>query len=122
VVNIKYENLKTEFGARQENKEWFTDGYLDYAKFAQSEPFLRGIKHTMDLMQSGETVCLMCAEKDPINCHRAILCCKELSERNAEVLHIRWGKDKVWLETHEELHDRIGGDYKKINAKIGYRK
>jgi uncharacterized protein (DUF488 family) len=118
-INIKYENLKTEFGARQENDEWFTDGYLDYNKFAQSEQFQSGIKHTLDLLSKGEIVCLMCAEKDPIMCHRAILCGKELKDK-AEVLHIRYDKGKIWAETHSELEQRINNDYTKQNAKIGY--
>lgn len=119
--NIRYKNLKTEFGARQDNPAWFTDGYLDYAKFAQSEPFQRGVKHTLDLAQHYETLCLMCAEKDPAACHRAILCGKELAPF-ANVQHIRYDKGQVWLESHAELEQRIHGDYAKINAKIGYRK
>jgi uncharacterized protein (DUF488 family) len=120
-VNIKYENLKTEFGARQENNEWFTNCYLDYDKFTQSEQFQSGIKYTLDLISKGEVICLMCAEKDPVMCHRAILCGKELKDKT-EVLHIRYDKGKVWIETHAELEKRINGDYKSINAKIGYRK
>jgi uncharacterized protein (DUF488 family) len=135
-VNIKYENLKNEFGARQENDEWFTDGYLDYEKFAKSQQFQQGVKHTLDLANNGEIVCLMCAEKDPTMCHRAILCGKELykgvarvsGERSEnrkdkmEVLHIRYDNGRIWIETHAELEQRINGDYAKQNAKIGYRK
>lgn len=120
-ANICYENLKTEFGARQENPAWFTDGYLDYQKFAASEPFQRGIKHTLDLSQHYETVCLMCAEKDPATCHRAILCSKELAPF-ADIQHIRYDKGQVWLESHAVLEQRINSDYAKVNAKIGYRK
>jgi uncharacterized protein (DUF488 family) len=120
-VGIKYENLKTEFGARQENDEWFTDGYLDYEKFAKSKQFQQGVKHIINLIKNDEVICLMCAEKDPIMCHRAILCGKELKDK-AEVLHIRYDKGTIWVETHAALEQHINNDYKKINAKIGYRK
>lgn len=38
-VRIKYENWRIEFGARQENLDFFTDDILDYEKFAKSEQF-----------------------------------------------------------------------------------
>ena len=38
-VRIKYENWRIEFGARQENLDFFTDDILDYEKFVKSEQF-----------------------------------------------------------------------------------
>lgn len=40
---IEYENWKNEFGARQESKEFYTEGILDYGKFANSQQFKDGI-------------------------------------------------------------------------------
>jgi uncharacterized protein (DUF488 family) len=140
---IKYKNLKAEFGARQKDARFFCEGYLDYAKFAESSEFKSGIKQVADLLADGETVCLMCAEKDPLNCHRAILCGKELKKVGFAVLHIVPIKDGVKTESHDELerrllklyfkqaeqYDLFGGDdavqltesYRRHNAKIGYR-
>jgi hypothetical protein len=35
-----------------------------------------------------QTIALMCAEKDPIACHRAILVCRHLAERGVKIAHI----------------------------------
>ncbi|MBS0517198.1 MAG: DUF488 domain-containing protein [Proteobacteria bacterium] len=34
------------------------------------------------------TVCLMCAEKEPLDCHRTLLVARRLAERGAEVGHL----------------------------------
>ena len=67
---------------------------------------------------SDEIVCLMCAEIDPINCHRFILVGRYLDDvtniiakRNGEVLY----------ESKAETEKRINGDYDKQAAKIEYK-
>jgi hypothetical protein len=46
----------------------------------------------------------MCAEKDPMTCHRAILVCPQLKEYELDMQHIQPdGK----LESHGELEDRL---------------
>ncbi|MDR3293626.1 MAG: DUF488 domain-containing protein [Clostridiales bacterium] len=141
---IKYKNFKIEFGARQENEELYTDGYLDFEKFATSEQFQRGIREVGVVVQNGKNLCLMCAEKDPLSCHRAVLCGKELYDGGFEVLHILSEKEGVALEKHEELEkrlielyfkngveqydlfvsvqDKLKESYRLHNKKIGYRK
>ena len=42
---ILYRNYKREFGARQENANYFTDGYLGFEKFTKSDIFISGIKN-----------------------------------------------------------------------------
>ncbi|MCL2675211.1 MAG: DUF488 domain-containing protein [Firmicutes bacterium] len=142
---IAYRNLKDEFGARQEDEIYYTDGYLDFEKFAVSVAFMGGIKAVEELTDAGKSVCLMCAEKDPLNCHRAALCGKEFSHRGFEVLHIVPVKGDVVIERQSDLEKRLvglyfkggfcGGDlfgedmcenlleqsYKKHNKKIGFR-
>jgi hypothetical protein len=83
----------------------------------------------------------MCAEKDPINCHRAILCGKELKANGFGVMHIVPVSDGAGGESHSRLENRLvklyfknserdliddGASkleisYKQHNAKIGYR-
>ncbi|GHV02748.1 hypothetical protein FACS1894211_14790 [Clostridia bacterium] len=139
---IKYLNLKTEFGARQENPDYYTAEFMDYEKFAEGPQFKSGVKRVVQFYASGETVCLMCAEKDPLNCHRAILCGRELKAVGFEVLHIVPNKEGTLTESHDVLERRLmalyfkdgrqyglfenDGDkllecYKRHNAKIGYK-
>ena len=104
--NIRYEHWR-EFGARQLD--------FKYEMIASSEPFQRALER---LKNSNETVCLMCAEIDPINCHRFVLVGRYLDEvtniiakRNGAVLY----------ETKADTEKRINGDYDKQGVKIAYK-
>ena len=125
---IMYENHKTEFGARQTNAEWFTGEVLDFEKFAESEQFRRGVEKVKTLIQNGEVVCLMCAEIDPIGCHRGILCGRALKNAGIDVRHIIAKRNgEVFVENHIALESRLATTddlqlaYKKQNQKIGYK-
>ncbi|MDR1917500.1 MAG: DUF488 domain-containing protein [Christensenellaceae bacterium] len=104
--NIKYENWQ-EFGARQLN--------FNYDTIANSEPFKKAINR---VKASTDTICLMCAEIDPINCHRAILAGRYLdnltniiAKRNGEIIY----------ETKAETEKRFNGDYERQGEKISYK-
>ena len=49
-------------------------------------------------------VALMCAEKDPIDCHRTILIGRELVDRGADIMHIL---EDGRLEPHDETMQRL---------------
>lgn len=86
---IVYRNYKDEFGARQENKEFYNDkGFLDFNLFAKSQQFNNGINKIKKAQDMKYVVCLMCAEKDPINCHRTILIARNLDKQGFNVKHI----------------------------------
>ena len=121
--NIRYLNFKNEFGARQENLDFYTGGILDYEIFAASPQFQSGVEKVEELLSGGQNICLMCAEIDPINCHRAILCGKELHANGLAVKHIIAKRDGTILnEDQKGLENRLlrlGTTYKKQNLKIG---
>ena len=86
---IVYRNYKDEFGARQENKEFYNDkGFLDFNLFSKSQQFNNGIDKIQKAQDMKYVVCLMCAEKDPINCHRTILIARNLDKQGFDVKHI----------------------------------
>lgn len=104
--NIRYEHWR-EFGARQ----------LDYKyqTIANSEPFQKALQR---LKNSRETICLMCAEIDPINCHRFILVGRYLDD----VINIIAKRNgKVIYETKSATEKRINGDYDKQGQKVAYK-
>ena len=86
--NIIYRNYKGEFGARQEDMQYFTDGYLDFSKYVKSEMFLNGIKKIEEGMKRGYIFALMCAEKDPSTCHRSILVARKFHDLGYSVKNI----------------------------------
>ncbi len=46
------------------------NGRIDYAKVMKSGRFLEEIARLKDEIQKGFTIALLCAEKDPLKCHR----------------------------------------------------
>ena len=55
-------------------------------------------------VRSHSALAFLCAEKDPITCHRTILVCRHLRGKGFPIQHILSdGK----LESHEELEDRM---------------
>lgn len=140
---IHYRSFGREFGGRPTNRELYNeDGYLDYERVAGSKPFLEGIERLMKGMRRGCTFVLLCAEKQPINCHRAMLVSRAFYERGCGVIHLLPGGKSI---TQEELNaqlleryypnrsqlslfevptaDRslLAEAYRRRNAEIGYR-
>jgi len=101
--DIRYVFLGRELGARSEDESCFENGQVRFERLAETELFRSGIDRV--IRGAGDhTIALMCAEKDPINCHRAVLVGRKLSERGIAVRHIL--ADGT-LETHETLESRL---------------
>ena len=86
---ISYRNYAREFGARHTDPAYFShDGYLDFGVFAASTQFLDGTRKVVQGIEAGFVPVLMCAEKNPAACHRAILVSRWFHENGYEVIHI----------------------------------
>ena len=105
---IRYRNYAREFGARQTNPAWFPDGYLDFGLFAKSARFREGVQTIVDSMAAGYTFCLMCAEKDPIDCHRSILITRAFAQAGIPIAHIHADGS---IESQSELEQRLLDKY-----------
>jgi uncharacterized protein (DUF488 family) len=104
--NIHYLNFDKSFGARQTNPKYCTEGCVDFEKFARSEVFLDGMHRIAHGYNNGMVIALMCAEKDPTTCHRAILVSRNLTEY--DVRHIVPGGEDI---TQSELENRLLAEY-----------
>lgn len=103
--NILYRNYINEFGARQENPIYHHhDGYLDFTKFIISNQFLSGVYKVQKGIDLGYIFCLMCAESDPINCHRSIMLSRGFKNNGFEISHILRGGD---LLSHKKLEENL---------------
>lgn len=134
---IIYRNYSKEFGARQENKAFYNScGCLDFEKFVKSNQFIDGVEKIEKGIQMGYKFVLMCAEKDPVNCHRSIMITRELSKIGFDVKHIMADKsiksqryiDTRLLEIYKIKPDffktedeQILEAYQKRNKEIGFR-
>ena len=139
--DIIYRNYDKEFGARQLNTEFFTDGVLDFSKFAESQQFLDGVNKIEKGMELGYKFALMCAEKRPEECHRCILVAKKFHELGYNVKHIledgsyitqadvekilvkKYFPDynQIFLFERPNMAEMIRQSYLKRNLEIGYR-
>jgi len=110
---IAYVYLGRELGARSDDPAAYRDGRVQYDLLAQTKLFQIGL----DRVRKGAAeyrLGLMCAEKDPLNCHRTILVARELAGQGAEITHIL--ADGA-LETQREAGLRLAGQWK-LNADL----
>lgn len=84
---IAYVFLGEELGPRSDNPACYVDGKVQYARLARTDLFLRGVERLLTGMKSYR-IALLCAEKDPIACHRMILVCRAIRSEPIEVSHI----------------------------------
>lgn len=97
VHDIAYIFLGKELGGRSDDPGCYDNGQLKYRLLAKTPLFRSGIKRLLD-GSTRNKIALMCAEKDPLNCHRAILVARELAEIGVDIRHIL---DNGQLETHD---------------------
>jgi uncharacterized protein (DUF488 family) len=100
---IRYVFLGHELGARPKNRACYVEGKAVYEKIAATDDFYHG---TQRLLKGAEKykISLMCAEKDPMTCHRAILVCQHLRHSDLQINHILGNGD---LESHYHLEQRM---------------
>jgi uncharacterized protein (DUF488 family) len=104
-AGIRYVYLGAELGARRSEPECYEDGKARYALIARSPLFTQGLERVRQGVEA-HRLALMCAEKDPLTCHRAILVCRHLRDSVSPIQHIR---EDGRIESHEELEVRLLG-------------
>lgn len=87
-LGIRYRHYATEFGARQEDRRFYPRGYLDFDLFIPSRAFQSGVEKLAKGMELGYTFALMCAEKDPLRCHRTIMVARGFRAAGYRVVHL----------------------------------
>ncbi len=100
---IRYVFLGRELGARSDDPACYEDGRVQYARLARAAPFQTGLDRVMEGGRKYR-LALMCAEKEPLECHRALLVARALVERGVAVEHILADGS---LESHESALTRL---------------
>jgi uncharacterized protein (DUF488 family) len=85
--NIAYVFLGKELGPRRDDETCYINGKVQYDRIAKTDLFLQGISRLKQGMKFYR-IALMCAEKDPIACHRTILICRQFRAENISIHHI----------------------------------
>lgn len=102
-AGIQYVFLGKELGARSEDKNCYINGQVQYDLLAQTDLFRSGIKRIEEGARTYR-IALMCAEKEPLDCHRTILIARKLVEDGIDVRHILASGH---LEGHAQAVERL---------------
>lgn len=86
-ARITYVFLGRELGARSDDPLCYVDGRVHYPQLAATQQFQRGIERVQSGMLT-HRIAVMCAEKDPITCHRMILVSRHLRSDQVQIHHI----------------------------------
>ena len=107
-TGIRYVFLGKELGARSEDPACYVADKVQYDRLAKTPLFQSGLDRVIE-GANNYRIALMCAEKDPLDCHRTILVARELLKRGVTITHIL---DDGSLESHTEsilrLVDSLG--------------
>jgi|SRR5579872_4264869 uncharacterized protein (DUF488 family) len=102
-AGVEYVFLGQELGARSDDPSCYRDGRAQYSLMAKTQVFERGIARLVTGMERFQ-LAILCAEKEPLGCHRSILISRHLHDRGIKVLHIL---EDGTLEDHDALLLRL---------------
>lgn len=102
-AGIAYVFLGKELGARSEDPSCYEHGRVHYGRLALTELFRQGLDRVQEGMKKYR-LALMCAEKEPLECHRTVLVARHLAALGIPVQHILADGR---LESQADLLDRL---------------
>jgi uncharacterized protein (DUF488 family) len=100
---IAYSFLGKELGGRPADKTCYEHGRVQYRRVAATPIFRSGLDRILAGVQSYR-IALMCAEREPLECHRALLVAPELEKAGITVLHLHIDGR---TESHTEAMSRL---------------
>lgn len=103
-AGIRYLFLGEELGGRPDDPDAYRqDGVVDYRARRKSYAFHAGVERVLNELQHASCA-LLCAEEDPLECHRFLMICPELVRVGIRPLHIRKGSK---TESQEDAENRL---------------
>jgi len=107
---IAYIALGDALGGRPRDPRLYRDGVADYEAMAARAEFAAGLERVVDEM-ARHRVCLLCAEREPLDCHRCLLVGRALAARGLALGHIRPdGTIEPHAATEQRLLALAGGE------------
>jgi uncharacterized protein (DUF488 family) len=103
-AKIIYQFFGDQFGGRPLDSRYYRpDGLVDYAARRKAPDFVEGLDRLLGSLKNQNAV-LMCAEEDPLHCHRFLLLCPALVQRGVSPIHLRRGSSS---ESQRDAEDRL---------------
>jgi len=105
-ANINYLFFGDELGGRPRDPSLYCDGVADYEVMARRS----GFQAALDRLLAGRGgACLMCSERDPLDCHRCLLVARALAARGVTIGHILHdGTIEAHVSTERRLLETAG--------------
>jgi uncharacterized protein (DUF488 family) len=100
---IKYLFLGDLLGARPSDPDLYVAGRASYEAMERSSIYRQGVER-LEVGMETYRIGVMCAEKDPLDCHRAVLVSRMLVRDGVSVQHIGADGD---IESHAALERRM---------------
>jgi uncharacterized protein (DUF488 family) len=100
---INYAFLGDELGAHPQDPACYKDNKVQYKLMAKTPLFKQGLKRVLSGSER-HRIALLCAEKDPLLCHRSVLISRELEALGMDVSHIL---EDGRLESQDEAMTRL---------------
>jgi uncharacterized protein (DUF488 family) len=103
-AKISYKFLGDTLGGRPPDEHYYLpNGVVDYVARRRAADFLESVNQMLAASRQ-QNVAMMCAEEDPLHCHRFMLICPAVIERGVIPTHLRRGGV---IETQREAEDRL---------------
>ena len=103
-VEVAYLYLGTYLGGHPDDDSFYENDRVVYERLVEPPEFNRDLTRVVELCKHHNLV-LMCAEEDPVTCHRHPLLALELIERGVQVLHLR--RDGLVQDADELFEDTV---------------
>ena len=134
---LDYAAMGDVFGGRPRDARLYRDGVADYEAMAKEPRYEDGLARLI-AEASRSRICLMCAEREPLDCHRCLLVARSLAERGVAVGHILHdGAIEPRAETEQRLlaltgeacdlfahgqRERLAAAYRRRAQAVAYRR
>lgn len=107
--DIEYIYLGRELGGRSENPAFYQNGKIRYDRLSRTPSFRNGLRRLLHCAEN-YNVSLMCAEKEPLHCHRTLLIGHVLDRKcGVNVSHILPdGRLEIHADTMTRLLENFG--------------
>jgi len=114
-AGIRYVFLGEELGARSKDPACYDEsGRVSYGKLASTAPFRRGLERLLTGMRD-HRIATMCAEREPLECHRTLLVSRELEKLGVPVTHILQDGS---LEPNRRAMQRLAADLQLVGSDL----
>ncbi len=102
-ANIGYLFCGDELGGRPRDPSLYCDGVADYEAMARRLSVQSALDQVV-ATAGRQRLCLMCSERDPLDCHRCLLVARALAVRGVSVGHILYDGG---IESHPAIERRL---------------